>query len=93
MITELNNVPELKEEIVSILKESKQLCEELRSKFKNIRVRVLAKDSPEVIKAIKQVFDESYITSSGDAFITYDMYCSLINLLRTVGNYKALEVI
>ena len=49
--------------------------------------------SKEIINAIRSIFGESYIYSNGNSIITYSMYSSVINLLRTLGNNKAEETL
>lgn len=67
--------------------------EDLRLKLSKIRVKVSGKDSPNVISAVTSLFGAEYINSQGDTYITYDMYCSVINLIRTLGTTTAEEML
>lgn len=67
--------------------------EDLRNKLSSVRIRVSGSKSPKVVKAIESIFGTSYTTSSGDSYITYDMYCSIVNLIRSLGNTTAQETI
>lgn len=67
--------------------------EDLRLKLSKIRIKVSGKDSPRVISAITAIFGTDYINSQGDSYITYDMYCSVINLIRTLGTTTAEEML
>jgi len=67
--------------------------EDLRMKLSKIRIKVSGRDSPRVISAITALFGVEYINSQGDSYITYDMYCSVINLIRTLGTTTAEEML
>lgn len=67
--------------------------EDLRLKLSKIRIKVSGKDSPRVISAISALFGSEYVNSQGDSYITYDMYCSVVNLIRTLGTTTAEEML
>lgn len=81
------------EEGLALYKEAIEASEDLRLKLSKVRIKIEGSKSPKVIKAIKEIFGESYITDKGDAYITYDMYCSVVNLIRVLGNTTAMEAI
>lgn len=65
----------------------------LRNKLSKIKIHINARDNPELIKAIRTVFDDTYIDTNGNSVITYNMYCAVINLLRQLGTSKAEEIL
>lgn len=73
------------EEQKQLYNEALAASEDLRLKLAKIRIRVDGLKSPNIIKAIKELFGESYINDKGDSYITYDMYCSVVNMIRTLG--------
>jgi len=81
------------EEGLALYKEAIEASEDLRLKLSKVRIKIEGSKSPKVIKAIKEIFGESYITDKGDAYLTYDMYCSVVNLIRVLGNTTAMEAI
>lgn len=81
------------EEGQALYREALVASEDLRNKLSKVRIKIDAKKSPKVIKAIVSIFGEDYLTSSGDAYLTYDMYCSVVNLIRTLGSATAKETI
>lgn len=80
------------EDLQSTLTEASNISEELREKLSKIKINILGNEHPDVITAVREIFGDSYVSSSGNTIITYDMYCSILNLLRTLGNKKAEEV-
>lgn len=68
-----------------------EASEELRSKLSKVRIKIQGSSHPGVIEAISKVFGKEHITATGDAYLTYDMYCSVVNLIRTLGNTVAAE--
>jgi len=81
------------QEISDILNEAVEISEELRSNLSSIRVFVSGAEQPTVVSAIGNLFGSENVTSTGDSYITYDMYCTVLNLLRTVGSATAKEAI
>lgn len=81
------------EEGQALYNEAIKASEDLRLKLSKVRIKIEASKSPKVIKAITSVFGESYLTSNGDAYLTYDMYCSVVNLIRALGSTTARETI
>lgn len=80
------------EDVKKILQEGMDASEDLRAKLSHIKINI-NKTEESVIKAIRELFGDSYISSSGNSIITYDMYCSTINLIRTLGAQKASEML
>lgn len=80
-------------EITDILQEGRDISEELRSKLYKLSVTIDGTKNPELIKAIRHIFGDSYVYSSGNSAITYDMYCSLLRLLKQVGQKKTEELV
>lgn len=81
------------EEQLDILNEAKEVSEELRLKLSKIKIRINGAKSPAVISAISSLFGQSHVLGSGDAYITYDMYCSVVDLIRELGELTAQESI
>ena len=81
------------EEIQQILAEARTADINLRNKLSKIKIHINGRDNPELIKAIKTIFDSTYIDTNGNSVITYNMYCSVINLLRQIGTSKAEEIL
>ena len=81
------------EEIQQVLAEARLADINLRNKLSKIKIHVNGKSNPELVKAIKTVFDDTYIDTNGNSIITYNMYCSVINLLRQIGLSKAEEIL
>ena len=81
------------EEIQQVLAEARLADINLRNKLSKIKIHVNGKSNPELVKAIKTVFDDTYIDANGNSIITYDMYCAVINLLRQIGLSKAEEIL
>ena len=81
------------EEIQQVLAEARLVDINLRNKLSKIKIHVSGKSNPELIKAIRTVFDDTYIDTNGNSIITYNMYCSVINLLRQIGLSKAEEIL
>lgn len=81
------------EEGQALYDEAIKASEELRQKLSKVRIKIDGNKSPKVIKAIKDVFGDTYITTTGNAYLTYDMYCSVINLIRELGRVTAKETI
>lgn len=79
------------EEGQALYLEAVEASEDLRNKLGTVRIKVSGSKSPKVIKAIESIFGTKYTTSSGDSYITYDMYCSVVNLIRTLGNTTGRE--
>ena len=79
------------EEGLALYQEALAASEDLRLKLSKVRIKIDGKTSPKVIKAIQQIFGDEPITDKGDAFLTYDMYCSVVNLIRVLGNTTAME--
>lgn len=81
------------EEIQQVLAEARLADINLRNKLSKIKIHVNGKSNPELVKAIKTVFDDTYIDANGNSIITYDMYCAVISLLRQIGLSKAEEIL
>ena len=81
------------EAIQQVLAEARLADINLRNKLSKIKIHVNGKSNPELVKAIKTVFDDTYIDANGNSIITYDMYCAVISLLRQIGLSKAEEIL
>lgn len=81
------------EEVTLLLKQSKEAASELKDKLDKIAIKIDGQKNPAVVEAVRQVFGDSYINSKGGTTITYDMYCSVLNLIRTLGTYVGQESI
>lgn len=81
------------DEVQQVLADARIVDINLRNKLSKIKIHISARDNPELIKAIRTVFDDTYIDSNGNSMITYTMYCSVINLLRQLGTSKAGEIL
>ena len=81
------------EEGLALYKRAIEASEELRVKLSKVRIKVDGSRSPQLIEAIRALFGSTYITGQGDSYITYDMYCSVVNLLRSLGNKTAEETL
>lgn len=80
-------------DIQETLADAKEININLRNKLSKIKIHVNGRDNPELVKAVASLFDKRYIDSNGNTVITYDMYCSVINLIRQLGNSKAEEIL
>lgn len=89
----LNGSDITQESLTSLITEGTEISEELRLKLGNIKIKISGSKDPNIIIAISKIFGEEYITSTGDSYITYDMYCSVINLIRVLGTQKAKEIL
>ena len=81
------------EDLLKTIAEGKEVSRELQEKLSKIKININKDTNPELISAIFRLFGESYISRTGNSVITYDMYCSTLNLIRTLGKSKAEEVI
>lgn len=90
-LTESNGVTQ--KEILETLNDAYEVSNELRAKLSKIRIHIDKNNNPELINAILLIFGPTYISKSGNSSITYDMYCSILNLIRTLGKEKAKEVL
>ena len=81
------------EEIQQVLADARTADINIRNKLSKIKIHINARDNPELIKAIRTVFDDTYIDTNGNSVITYNMYCAVINLLRQIGTSKAEEIL
>lgn len=80
-------------EVLETLNDAYEVSEELRSKLSKIRIHIDKNNNPELINAILLIFGPTYISKTGNSSITYDMYCSTLNLIRTLGKEKTKEVL
>lgn len=76
------------DEVKELLEEASNISGELRNKLSKISININGSKSPELITAVQTIFGKDYISSSGNTTITYDMYCSLLNLMRELGSKK-----
>ena len=90
-LKEVNGVSQ--KEIMETLEEAYEISEDLRKKLSKIRINIDKNKNPEIINAIRRIFGDSYISRSGNSTITYDMYCSTLNLIRTLGKNKSEEIL
>ena len=74
------------DEVEDVLKEALAASEDLRQKLATVRIIVRGGNSPDIVNAIREIFGSDYINTDGDSYITYDMYCTIINLLRDLGS-------
>lgn len=81
------------EEGIALYQEALAASEDLRLKLGKVRIKIDGSKSPKVIKAIQQIFGDKSITEKGDAYLTYDMYCSVVNLIRVLGKTTASEMV
>ncbi len=79
--------------VIETLEEAYEISEELRNKLSKIRINIDKNKNPELINAVKMIFGESYISRTGNTSISYDMYCSTINLIRELGKNKSEEIL
>ena len=80
-------------DLLETLELAYEIDAELRSKLSKIKINIDKNKNPELIIAIRKIFGETYISRVGNAVITYDMYCSTLNLIRTLGKSKAEEIL
>lgn len=90
-IKETNNVT--LSEVQQVLADAKEIDINLRNKLSKIKIHISGKESPELIKAVRSIFSDRYVDSKGNTTITYEMYCSVVSLLRQLGNSKAEEIL
>lgn len=81
------------QELLETIAEGREISDELRRKLAKIRINVNKQDNPELITAIQRIFGDNYISKAGNSVITYDMYCSTLNLIRTLGKNKSEEIL
>lgn len=81
------------EDILEALTEGRKISNELKEKLSKIKININKDSNPELIEAIFRIFGEKYISRSGNSVITYDMYCSTLNLIRTLGKNKSEEIL
>lgn len=80
-------------EIQEVLADAYEAENDLRSQLTKIKINIDGKSSPNIISAVTAIFGPEYISSNGNCSITYEMYCSVINLIRDLGKLKAQEVV
>lgn len=78
------------EQIKQIIEESEVVLNELSNELSHLSVRI-GPTSPDIINAIKNVFGTQHIRHDGSAYITYNMYSKVIELLGQTGKYKVQE--
>ncbi len=83
----------MNDDTIKLYNDALSASEEMREKLSKLRIKVNGSQSSKVITAIREVFGDAYITDKGDAYITYDMYCAVINLIRDLGNHIAQETV
>ena len=93
MSQEIDGINLSNEEILQILSDARDASEELREKLSAIRIKIVGAREPDIISAIINIFGKDYVTDNGDSYITYDMYCSILNMIRTIGQSKAQEIL
>ena len=81
------------EEGLALYQHALEASEDLRSKLSKVRIKISGAKSPKVVKAVQEIFGETYITDNGDTYLTYDMYCSVVNLIRALGKTTAQEMV
>lgn len=79
-----------KEELEKILQEKDTVLRELDHTLSTVEV-VVTKETPNVIKAIHELFGDEYIRSDGSATITYRMFKQVNKMLRVSGKAKVQE--
>ena len=73
--------------------EALKASQEMYKKLSHVKVQVPS-DNTALINAIRMIFkDSSAIREDGSAVITYDMYRSIVNLIRDLGGITASEVL
>lgn len=80
-------------ELQEVLADAYEAEYDLRSQLTKIKINIDGTKNPEIVNAISAIFGPQYISSNGNASITYDMYCSVVNLIRTLGKNKAQEIL
>lgn len=81
-----------KEEIEALLKETEDVLDEMSDTLSSVEVKV-SKNSPDILKAIKEVFGANYIRADGSSVITYKMFSQVNKILRNAGKLKVKEYI
>lgn len=81
------------QDLLESIAEGREISDELRKKLAKIRINVNVQDNPEIINAIERIFGSTYISKAGNSVITYDMYCSTLNLIRELGKQKSQEIL
>lgn len=82
-----------KQEVISVLQEGYEISAELRDKLSKISINIDGNKNPEIINAIRRIFGDDYISRTGNSKITYEMYCSTLSLIRSLGENKSQEVL
>jgi hypothetical protein len=72
---------------------SKAASEDIRKRLNTVVVPVDKFRLPQVIKAITELFGDTYIDNNGNSSITYDMYLAVIKYLHTIGKVKGDEYV
>lgn len=80
-------------ELQEVLADAYEAEYDLRSQLTKIKINIDGTKNPEIVNAISAIFGPQYVSSNGNSSITYDMYCSVINLIRTLGKNKAQEIL
>lgn len=80
-------------EVTDLLEEAASISNDMRKKLSNISIIIKGSDSPDLIRAVQTIFGDDYISSSGNTTLTYDMYCSLLNLMRELGSKKTEDLV
>lgn len=80
-------------EIQEVLADAYEAENDLRSQLTKIKINIDGGKNPEIVKAISFIFGPEYVSSNGNSSITYEMYCSVINLIRELGKNKAQEIL
>lgn len=81
------------ESLQLLLIDSRSASEELKAKLATVVVPVSVRTLPDVVKAISQLFGESFIDNQGNSQISYDMYLACVKYLRTLGTLKGEEYV
>lgn len=80
-------------ELQEILSNAYEAEYDLRSQLTKIKINIDGSKNPEIVNAISAIFGPQYVSSNGNSSITYEMYCSVINLIRNLGKNKAKEIL
>lgn len=69
-----------------------EASQDLSEKLTHVSIRIPSNDTS-LIESTKKVFGEEYILEDGSVKLTYEMYRSLVNLIRDLGKLTSNEVL
>ena len=73
------------ERIETTLNDARVVSNELLEKLSKIKIKLDRNLQSDVIQAIRTIYGSEFVSDNGNVYITYQMYCECINLIRDLG--------